>query len=116
MTPTEFHRLQRLDVFTRELDQPTTAAAHVDQKALIIGGSIGLFMLVCAITFMVQGFLRRHLKKRRQAKEMEGYSLELQEARRQKATDRVENRDKGAGVIGVALGRSVGSEEQNAHV
>lgn len=110
MTSTEFNRQQRLDVFTRELGQPAAAAAHVDQKALIIGGSIGLFMLICAITFMVQGFLRRHLKKRRQAKEMEGYSLELQETRRQKAAERVDNRDEGSGVESVALGKSVGSQ------
>ena len=97
MTPTEFHRLQGSHVYAREQDQSAAAAAHVDRKGLIIGGSIGLFMLVCAITFVVQGFLRRHLKKQRQAKEMEGYSLELQEARRQKAAERVDNREEGVG-------------------
>lgn len=61
-------------------------------------------MLICAITFMVQGFLRRYLKRRRQGKEMEGYSLELQEARRVEAAERVDNRHEGAGV---ATGKSV---------
>jgi hypothetical protein len=110
MTPTEFPHLQRSDVFVREHDQPTAAAAHVDRKWLIIGGSIGLFMLICAITFMVQGFIRCYLKKRRQGKEVEGYSLELQEARREKAAERVDNGDEGAGVKAVATGKSVGSE------
>jgi len=81
MTPTEFHRRQRSDVFARRNDEPAAAAANVDKKDLIIGGSIGLFMVICAITFMVQGYLRRCLKKRRQAKEVEGHSLELQKIR-----------------------------------
>ncbi len=107
MTPIEFYYYQRSDVFARERDQPAAASAHVDRKNLIIGGSIGLFMFICAITFMVQGYLRRYLKKRRQGKEMEGYSLELQEARREKAAERVDNRDEGTGVKAVVAGNSV---------
>jgi len=103
MTPTLFHRLQRSVVFAREHDQPATSAPNVDRKCLIVGGSIGLLMLICAVTFLVQGTLRHYFKKRRQAKEMEGYSLELQEARREKAAERVNNREEGAGVKAVAM-------------
>lgn len=70
-------------------------------------------MLICAVTFMVQGLLRRYLKRRRQGKEMEGYSLELQEARREEAAGRVDNRDEAAGV---ATRKSVVSEKQRTHM
>ena len=83
MSPAELHHLEHSKAIDLKTASTAAAAANANRTGLIIGGSIGIFMVVCAFTYVCQDQLRRYLRKRRQAKEMKSYSLELQKTRRE---------------------------------
>lgn len=113
MSPAELHHLNRVMYLVRDNTNPATAAiyASANEKGLIVGGSIGLFMILCVFTFVVQGPVLRHFRTKRQRKEMEGYSQELVQARKEKAAQGV---DDGAeeGVDVDVKGKGKGRTEQ----
>ena len=96
MSPAEFHHLERFKLISRELTNSTAVTAAAGNKqSLIIGGSIGLFIALCALIYVIKPPVMMYLRKRRQTKEMEGYSLELQQARQKKAAERVDDGEGG---------------------
>ena len=116
MSPAEFHHLERFKLMPRELTNSTAvtavAAAEDNTLGLVIGGSIGIFIALCALIYVVKLPVKHYLRKRRQAKEMEGYSLELQKARQKRAAERVDAGEGGKDEVVEGKGKGKASEVQ----
>ena len=113
MSPAEFHHLERFELIPRQFTNSTeVTAAAGNKQGLIIGGSIGLFIALCALIYVVKPPVMQYLRKRRQAKEMEGYSLELQKARQKKAAELVDDGEGGKDEDVEGKGKGKASEVQ----
>ena len=88
MSPAEFHHLERFKLIPRELTNSTAVTAAAGNKQ-------SLFIALCALIYVIKPPIMMCLRKRHQAKEMEGYSLELQKARQKKAAERVDDGEGG---------------------
>ena len=116
MPTTKPHHLTHLNFIHRQISDPSTFAtnAKANKKGLIAGGSIALLMVICALAYVVQGPMMRRRRVQRQKKEMAGYSLELQKARREgqgSSEEKVED-GSGEGVDVDVTGKGKGKERE----